>query len=341
MKAARAIVMGGFVLFQAQAVAAECTPDAFQGWFHASARGKLRVPAAVERRAKQFRYVFVGGFASERMPGYFAQSEKELVAHGVAPESIHRIFPSSRQTFDGNRDEVRSRFREVASRGPERLVVIAHSRGAGDALAFALRNEPFVRDRVEALFLVQGAFGGTGAADYLMGEGLLMDRRMPARLRMLAYLLGRFETLLMHKGKHGGLSGMTRAESERFWRRTLEEHAGAIPVVGRKTFYVTSRVSPSRLRLFRRAIGTYLQTYYGPNDGMVVLRDQSLPGLGACLVVLDAAHTDLTHRFPATRAPRRFRRALVESVLMAVGGAENVPGDPPRARLHRVRRRRR
>jgi pimeloyl-ACP methyl ester carboxylesterase len=313
------------VLLRTGPVEAGCTPDEFQGWVRDAARGELRIPRAVERRAQQFRYVFVGGFANERMPGYFSQCRKELLAHGVATGSVHFIFPSSHELFDGNSGAVRSKFLEFAAKGPERLVVIAHSRGACDALAFALRNESFVRDRVEALFLVQGAFGGTGAADNLMGEGPPMDHRMPLRLRAIAYLLGKLEAFLLHRGKHGGLTELTRAQSERFWQRMRDEFADAIPVVGPKTFYVTSQVPPARLRLFRRAIASYLQTYYGPNDGMVLLRDQSLPGLGTCLAVLDAAHTDLTHRSPATRAPRRSRRALVQSIIMAIGGAGDQP----------------
>jgi hypothetical protein len=323
MRAARAIVLAALLFPPTPAVAAD--PNGFPDWFRAAARGRLTLPGAVERRARQYRYVFVGGFANERMPGYFAQCGKELRAHGVAPGSIHFIFPSSHETLDVNSDGVRSRFLDLAARGPERLVVIAHSRGACDALAFALRNESFVRDRVAAIFLVQGAFGGTGAADYLTGGGPSMDRRMPLRLRVLAYLLGRFEAFVLHRGRHGGLSGLTRAASERFWARMLDEHAGAITAVGPKTFYVTSQVSPARLRGFHRAIATYLQTYYGPNDGLVALGDQSLPGLGTCLGVLDAGHTDLTHRFPATRAPQRLRRALVLSILMAVGRSGHDP----------------
>ena len=321
MTVARAIILGAFLLAQTRATAADCTPAQFQEWFHAAAQGRLRTPGSVERRAQRLRYVFVGGFANERMPGYFSQCAKELRAHGIPPGSIHFIFPSSHESFEGNSDKVRLQFQEVASLGPERLVVIAHSRGACDTLAFALRNEPFVRDHVRALFLVQGVFGGTGAADYLSGKGVLMDRRMPVGLRVLASLVGKYESFLLHRGKHGGLAGLTRSESERFWGQLVEQHADAIPVVGPKTFYVTSQVHPSRLRLFRRAIGSYLETYYGPNDGMVVVRDQSLPGLGTGLGVFDAGHADLTHRFPATRAPRRLRRALVQSVLMAVGGA--------------------
>jgi len=302
------------------------SPAAFQEWFETSSRGALHVPGPVEQRAQRFRFVFVAGFANERMPGYFSQCAQELRAHGVSREAIQFINPSSHRSFDENYDGMKARFMEIASQGPEPLVVIAHSRGASDTLAFALQNPDFVHEHVHALFLVQGAFGGTPAADYVLGEGTPMDRQMPLRLRALGHTMGRFERRAINKGKHDGLSGLTRNESKDFWERIQEEHACAIPVVGPKTFYVTSQVEPSQLRLFHKAIGTYLGTYYGPNDGVVVLDDQSLPGIGTRLAVLEAGHTAFTHRFPATGAPRRLRRALVESIIMAIDHLER-PSD--------------
>lgn len=294
---------------------------AFREWFDAAAQGTLRVPAAVAQQAATYRYIFVGGFANERMPGYFAQSERALRARGVPRRAIHFIFPSSHRPFDDNCDGVAKKFLEIAAAGPEPLVIIGHSRGASDALAFALRHPDFVQARVHALFLVQGAFGGTGAADYVLGEGTPMDRQMPLRLRVLAHVLGRAEQLLLRQGKHEGLSDLTRQGCSAFWERTLADCRSAIPIVGPRTFFVTSQVEPARLRLFRRAIATYLQTYYGPNDGMVLLEDQSLPGVGTRLEVRDAAHTELTHRVPGGRASRRLRTALVDSIVMAVGQA--------------------
>jgi len=82
---------------------------------------------------------------------------------------------------------------------------------------------------------------------------------------------------------------------------------------------VTSRTSPSHHPLFQRVTGWYLGTYYGPNDGLVALEDQSLPGLGTVLAVLDVGHTDLTRRFPAARPKHRLRNALVDAIIMAVG----------------------
>ena len=118
---------------------------------------------------------------------------------------------------------------------------------------------------------------------------------------------------------------MTQQASADFWEQMLEKHLSAIPIVGPKTFYVTSETTPSQQRLFKRATAWYLQTFCGPNDGVVALEDQSLPVLGTVLAVLDAGHSDLTNRGPATRAPRQLRRALIQGVVMAVGSPEERP----------------
>ena len=298
-------------------------PGEFRGWFDDARAGTLRIPAGVEAEARRFRYVFVAGFRNEGMRGYFAQNVKELRAQGVPREAIHVIAPSSDRTIAGNAPEVNARFRAIAAQGPEPLVVIAHSRGACDALAFALANPRFVRDRVRALFLVQGAFGGTAVADYVAGDGPGLDRRIPLRHRALAGLAGRVETRRLKRGEHGGLAELTRSAAREFWERTLEEHADAVPIVGPRTFYVTSRTTPARLRSVLRSTAWYLSTAVsGPNDGMVALEDQSLPELGTVLAVLDAGHADLTGRAPTTRAPQQVRRALIQGIVMAVGQPE-------------------
>jgi hypothetical protein len=202
--------------------------------------------------------------------------------------------------------------------------VIAHSRGACDALAFAIANAAFVRDRVEALFLIQGPFGGSGAAEYAIGQGSSMDHRMPWQHRILGHLAAR---VARSKGRRGGsdvLEGMTRASSLTYWSKALAEHADAVETVGPRTFYVTSTIEPSRLRFVRRAIAWYLKVYHGPSDGMVALTDQFLPELGTVVATLEASHGALTNRFPATRASRSMRKALVQSIFMAVGQPETA-----------------
>ncbi len=299
-------------------------PAEFVAWFEDARAGTLQVPDMVRHRAEAFRYVFVVGFQNERMPGYFTQNAHELRAQGVPRSAIHVLRPSSHQTIDASREVVIDALHDFAAEGPERLVVIAHSRGACDVLAFALAEPDFVREHVEALFLVQGPFGGTPVADYVTGSGTPMDRRMPMRHRLVAFLLSRVERFLLKRGRHGALADLTRDASAQFWTQEVRDHADAIPIVAARTVFVTTHSPPTGLRLLRRTTAWYLSTYYGANDGLVILDDQCLPGLGTCVEIPDLGHTDLTHRFPASFAGRRTRRALVQSILMTVGQPETI-----------------
>ncbi len=302
------------------------TPREFQAWFDAADDGELVVPREVARGACRFRYIFVGGFANEQMNGYFVQNVRDLRSMGVPRSSIHTIFPSSRETIEESARKISEQIFTISSKGPERLVVIAHSRGACDTLAFALTEPEFVRDHVEALFLVQGAFGGTALADYVVGDGPSMDNRMPTRFRIIAGLVAHVERGLMRRGHHAGLAGLTRAESQPYWDRMLAKHSEAIPILTPRTFFIRSETKPFQLGRFRRAIGWYLHLYDGPNDGIVAVKDQYIPGLGTSLCILNCGHGDLTCNLNTGRSARRVRRALTQCVAMAVGraGAESV-----------------
>ena len=293
------------------------SPAEFRAWYDAALRGRLSMPADVSRSARRFRYVFVAGFHNERMPGYFSQNARSFaLAAYPGGQSISCIPARTKRWPETPAPFARSCWRSPEE-GPEKLVVIGHSRGACDVLAFALQNPEFVAKHVEALFLVQGAFGGTGIADYLAGEGPPIDNSMPWRHRVLAHLLGRLETFLLDRGKHGGLKALTTRASTEFWERTLEEYQASIPIVSPRAFYVTTRTVPARLQPLQQAVAWYL-AYLGPNDGIIALEDQCVPGVGTIVAVLDAGHTDLTNRFPSARSRPRLRKALVDAIVMAV-----------------------
>ena len=255
------------------------SPAEFRRHFDAARNGKLSIPDEAIEEARCFRYVFVGGFHSERLPGYFAQNAKELRAKGVPKRAIHYIYPSSGETVDGNAEMVRTSFEDIACQGTEKLVVIAHSRGSCDALAFALQNPEFVEKHVHSLFLIQGPFGGTGLADYVVGEGPPIDKRMPIGQRVVAPLdeggrlpaaprqtrraavadssgFGRFLA-----GRVGGkLRGDSDRRPENFLRHEPDSTLGA-PVLA-------------------APLASYLETHFGENDGVVAARGPGCAGAG-------------------------------------------------------------
>lgn len=303
-------------------------PSEFQDWFLASFDGTLELDDDLTERVQEFRYVFVMGLMNERSPGYLEQNVRELKQLGVPSNRIHRIAPSSDASFRENLDEIRAAFKEVAEQGSEPMVIIGHSRGACDALAFALHEAEFISERVVALFLVQGPFGGSGAADYVLGSGVPMDRKIPPPARALANLFRNAAARKLERGKHSGIVDLTSDASERFWKRLLVSRRSAIPIVGPRTFYIEATVPPSRQPPLRRPVARYLETYYGPNDGLVAAGDQYLPDLGTRLGMLEVSHMDLTHRFPAARPQRRLRGALVQAIAVSVGRADRGDREP-------------
>ncbi len=296
----------------------------FDRWFASGVAGTLDVPASVAGRAAGFRYVFVGGFRNERMPGYFAGNMAELKRLGVERRRMHVILPSSKQTTSENAREVRDRFLAIAEEGPERLVVVAHSRGACDALAFALENPAFARDRVEAFYLIQGPFGGSGLASYLGGSGEPIDRRMRWPQRTVAHLAKTLARLVPGRRKREVVDSMTPEASAAFWASALDRDPETLALVGAKAFFIRSAIDPDRLGFIRRAMAWYLQTYHGRGDGVVTLEAQSLPGFGTVLATVEAGHSDLTCKRPSSRAHRRDRFALMESLVMDVGSRERA-----------------
>lgn len=299
----------------------EVSPVEFRAWFDAARRGRLEIPDQIAENARRYRYVFIGGLHVGAMSGYLAQNIKELRVCGVPRRAIHVINPNSSHTASENAAEIRARLAELAALGSEKLVIIAHSRGACDALAFAIENPSFIDNRVHALFLIQGPFGGSGVADYVAGDGPAIDREMPLVYRLVGRLVGRLAVSLMRQPKYDAVTSLGHRASHDYWERALEANPQAIAVIAPKTFYVTSQSRPSRHPLLQRITAWYLGTYYGPNDGLVALEDQAVSNLGTVLAVLDAGHTDLTHRFPSARPQPRLRRALVDAIFMAVGGS--------------------
>lgn len=294
------------------------TPTQFQDWLRADLAGPSAVPENTKRKAAGFHYIFVAGFLNEGIVGYFSENIKELKRLGVPARSISIVSPCSGKTFEENSAIIREGIIDVLKRESDRAVLFAHSRGAVDALAFALEHSDFVRDRVEAMFLVQGAFGGSGIADYIRGEGVELDSRMPQPFRTFFYLTGKTETLLDPHIERG-LTSLTHSKAKAFWKDLFDKRKDSIPAVTSKVFYVLGSEHPKKVTPLLQANAWYLQTYYGPNDGMVTISDQTLAGVGTPLAVITADHADLTNIAPISNAPESYRKGIIRTVFRAVG----------------------
>ena len=289
----------------------------FRGWLDCAERGGLAIPSDVATRARGFRYVMVGGFRGDTGRGEFLRNVRELRALGVSKARIHFVAPSSDTTVEQNAEKFAAQMAEIANEGPECLVVVAHSRGACDVLAFALRNPEFASEKIEAMYLIQGPFGGSGLADYVMGEGPAIDDQLRRWPRLLTTWIGAFERRRMSRGHHGSLAALTHKASRAYWANLLAENPKGVAAVDAKVFYIETKSQPSKLRMILRATASYLTLHYGPNDGVVALGDQTLCGVGTSLGVIDAGHSDLSGRPSPGR--RKLSKAITQAIVMAVG----------------------
>ena len=296
-------------------------------WFERQVDHPTALPVEAREAASRYRYVFVAGFLNEGFRlGYFYDNRKALLEAGIRPDAIHVIFPRSGNGVEENVALLRQSIPDLAARGPQKLVLIAHSKGAVEALAFVAAAPAFVRDRVQAVFLVQGAFGGTSVADYVAGGGHPLDDRMPVRRRVELAIAVKGGKLL-DPWIDDGVQSLTHRRAGDFWNQVLPA-AGAPGATSRlpqettdKIFFVRSLRDPDKVSTLIAATASYLHIYYGDNDGLLEVNDQWIAGTGQILATLDADHFTLTIARPVSNQPSRTRRAFTRGLLMQVAGA--------------------
>jgi pimeloyl-ACP methyl ester carboxylesterase len=304
------------------------TPDpaAFRAWFERESQHPTELPAAAVKIARAYRYVFIAGFLNEGIqPGYFNQNRLALLDVGVNADAIDIVFPGSGRGIEENAAVLLSTLAVLAAKGPQKLVLIGHSKGAAETLAFIVAAPVFVREHVQAVFMVQGAFGGSGVADFVRGTGQQLDGRMP-RFQREAFRLAAKAGMLLDGQLDAGFDSLSRQRATALWDRLLPADQGTgesrLPAgLGNRIFFVRSQRSPDKVCPLLSLTARYLATYYGPNDGLLVISDQWIPGAGQLLADLDADHSDLTVSGPVSSRPARTRRAFTHALLMQLAGA--------------------
>jgi hypothetical protein len=289
----------------------------FTEWFRSSFNRASAFPTERAEKARNLRYVFVKGFLNELTPGYFTDNIARLKSLGVPDSHIDIVSPSSGQSFTGNVGNLNRKLSRHFT-GKEELVIIAHSRGAVDALAWAIYNAgPFQRN-VKELFLVQGPFGGSGVADYFSGEGHPIDFRMPKYAFVAGFLKGLYYGGAVDFWIQEGMSTLTTRVSSAFWKRTLRNFSGMIPLVREKIHFITASTYPDEVSTILLPAAWYLHTYYGSNDGLVVRRDQAIEEVGNIILTIKGDHASLTNAWPMSDFPSTYRQAFTDAIVLSV-----------------------
>ena len=220
---------------------------------------------------------------------YMDENLATLRALGI---SAYRIGVKTENGIDANAAQIAADIRARAAEG-RRVILFAHSKGGADALA-AIAKEPSLAKVVAGVVAVQPVFGGSPIADFVKSQRLLA----PA------------VKFVFEKAFGGQMSAVTdlATETRSAFHQRYAYPASVRTVVIRGTF--DRRLSKSLLWPNQKLITKFTGA---PNDGMVKLADQAVPGSIATLDYQDLDHFEpgLRNESPHTPMALTTRALLV------------------------------
>jgi pimeloyl-ACP methyl ester carboxylesterase len=299
-------------------------PKEFRSNFESFLAHKLSSDFPVTRhRTDKIQYVFVAGFLNEKNFYYFTDNKKQLTWKHI-PNQV--IYPSSAHAFEENMDPLFDQIKNLDGK----LVLIGHSKGAVETLAMAVKNAKWIQDHVEAIILIQGAFGGSAVADYMQGK--LLDLKKMSEGDQILFsglreLEGFVDPLI-----NGGLRSLVTETSRDYWKSIVSKERDAVSRISDKVLYIRSTKKTQNMTGMIQATSRLIRVYGGygketENDGLVAFEDQKVDGLGTPLLdwiptntTVGADHADLAvARTPgATREPENLRASLMRALMVGI-----------------------
>ncbi|MGE0706503.1 MAG: hypothetical protein AB7N76_15635 [Planctomycetota bacterium] len=226
---------------------------------------------------------------------YLDENQRALRARGLEARRL------AIKTEDGvlkNAEFIAREVRAEAARGRQ-VVLLAHSKGGTDTTA-ALALYPDLRDKVLGVIAIQPVFGGSYVAD-LVGS----SKALTGTVAVV------FEKVF--KGQRDAVLDLTHERRAAF----VAEHpypAAAVPTVvirssfdrklSKSTIYPTQKYTKLR--------------FHEPNDGMVALKDQVIPGAVETVTLEDLDHFEPGVRLESEHKPTDVTNVGLDALLRAL-----------------------
>ncbi len=281
---------------------------------------QTRKPRPGAENPQGYDYVLVGGLIADYLHrvGYFSIFRSELKEQGVPGNQIHLLFPPSDLSVEDNAESaIPEKWGAISAKSDRPIVIVAHSKGAVETVEFLLRN-PQVLERVEAVFCLQGAFGGSELADFLMKE-----YEAPGRPDSWWARSGMRAIRTLDGFLHGRIAGVESLTTARARDRVLgwyRERPDALKKLIPKLVFITTNADPKTMDLRTRVGGRYLSSVGAlENDGAVAEKNQFIPGLSNRSISI----TGIDHALPCGNllARRHFdtAKSFVRAIIRSVG----------------------
>ena len=251
---------------------------------------------------RQFHIIFVGGFTNELLRGYFAENKKALNDMGI--KTVSTVFPPSGKEVEANADALDKTLREKYREGGRKpIILVGHSKGGVETLLWAIRHPDLITDgKVASVVIMQSPVDGATMVDEV--RNTVGDR-----------------VLNLFLPYHRGFVSMSAPEL----RAAVQENINTLTAHGReyisrRVFYVRSWVKTGETTIALKPTQIYLKNGHGPNDGLVLLKEQRIKDFGRDLGIVEANHVELIARssYYSDGDPaeiRGFTQGLFETLL--------------------------
>lgn len=230
--------------------------------------GEADAPRPPVADPSRLHLLFVPGFLASCFPDIhtFGDVMDAAKAQGFA---VDFLDVEGRSGIAANARALAQRIAALPDDG-RRFVIVAHSKGAVDALQM-LVDEPRIAQRTVALVAVAGALQGSPLADRLDG--------------LYGVTFGAFPFSACGKGEGTPVLDLQRAARAAWW--SAHGSALTVPVYSLVSVPEMTRLAPT---LYPSFLALTRMTRY--NDGMLLAGGQVAPG-GALLGVVDADHLSI------------------------------------------------
>lgn len=274
---------------------------------------KTAVPEGALHRDLNLKYVFVTGLGGDYVPGYYAFQIDQLKKLGVPARNLHVIRPASRRAAETNWPTLMAEINKIQGR----VVVVAHSKGANESFAMAVQRPELFDDKIQAMYLMQAGYFGSPVADELVSERTHdISHLSPYERRWLSFerVRGRFMYGVLFRH---GLRSVTTRKAGDFMHRILTANPKSAGILRRKVFFITSETETG--------VVTRMLQGYGPNDSILPLSSQWVPGWGEHLVHVDGNHIDFILPFGNAVQKSALARAIFTHVEAQGEMAKHCP----------------
>ncbi len=226
---------------------------------------------------------------------YLDENVSALAAMGFA---ARRLAIKTEDSVDTNARFIAGEIRKEAQAG-RRVILLAHSKGATDTMA-ALAQDPSLLASVAGVIAIQPVYGGSPVAN-VIAKHRLLEKAVQAV----------FEGVF-----HGQTAAVLNlaADQRQAFNAAHPYPAGKVPtVVVRSTFH--RKLSKSVLWANEKIIT--LETKQ-PNDGMVLFKDEAVPGVRATIDLDDMDHFEPGLRNESKHTPVEVTSRGVLALLPAI-----------------------